>query len=130
MALGNKEIMARNIKFQMAKKGINQTELCNTLGFKPMTVSDWLRAKTYPRIDKIELMAQYFGITKAELVEDHTQNTEEAAYYLNPETARVAQEIFENSELRILFDAARDASPEDLRTTYKILLDLKSREKK
>ena len=57
MALGNKEIMAKNIKKYMAIKGVNQTEMCNALGFKFMTLSDWLHAKTYPRIDKIELMA-------------------------------------------------------------------------
>jgi transcriptional regulator with XRE-family HTH domain len=35
------------------------------------TFSDWVNAKTYPRIDKIELMANYFGISKADLVEEH-----------------------------------------------------------
>ena len=49
MALGNKEIMAKNIKKYMAIKGVNQTEMCNALGFKFMTLSDWLHAKTYPR---------------------------------------------------------------------------------
>lgn len=67
--LGNKEIMARNIRFYMEKAGVTQTELCNTLGFKMPTFSDWVHAKTYPRIDKIELMANYFGISKADLVE-------------------------------------------------------------
>lgn len=36
-------------------------------------------------------------------------------YYINPETAAIAQDIFENKELRLLFDAARDAAPEELR---------------
>ena len=49
-------------------------------------------------------------------------------YYLNEETAKVAQEIFENKELRVLFDAARDANPEDLRTTYDMLMALKRKE--
>ena len=87
MALGNKEIMARNIKAQLEKKGINQTELCNILGFKPMTVSDWLNAKTYPRIDKIEMMAAFFGITKSELVEAQDADDKEASpsYALTPD---------------------------------------------
>ncbi len=38
-------------------------------GFKHNTFSDWVNAKTYPRIDAIELMANYFGISKAFLVE-------------------------------------------------------------
>lgn len=71
--LGNKEIMAKNIRYYMAKHSVTQTELCNTLRIKMPTFSDWVNAKTYPRIDKIELMANYFGISKADLVEDHTK---------------------------------------------------------
>jgi len=67
--LGNKEIMAQNIKLYMAQNNVNATELCKALGIKQNTFSDWVNAKTYPRIDKIELMANYFGISKADLVE-------------------------------------------------------------
>lgn len=66
----NKEVMARNIRYYMDKNGVNATELCNTLGIKHNTFSDWVNAKSYPRIDKIERMAQYFNISKAFLVED------------------------------------------------------------
>lgn len=72
--LGNKEVMAKNIKHYMRLSNISQTDLCNTLGFKMSTFSDWIHAKTYPRIDKIELLANYFGITKADLVEEHNDN--------------------------------------------------------
>lgn len=70
--LGNKQIMANNIRYYMHIHSVSQTEICNTLGFKMPTFSDWVNAKTYPRIDKIELMANYFGVTKADLVEDHS----------------------------------------------------------
>lgn len=66
----NREVMARNIKRNMEKMGVNATEICKALDIKQNTFSDWINAKTYPRIDKIEKMAQYFGISKAELVED------------------------------------------------------------
>lgn len=68
--LGNKQIMAKNIRYYMDKHSITQTEICNTLGIKMPTFSDWVNAKTYPRIDKIELMANYFGISKSDLVEE------------------------------------------------------------
>lgn len=67
--LGNKDIMAQNIRYYMSLYKVNQTEICNTLGIKMPTFSDWVNAKTYPRIDKIELMANYFGISKSDLVE-------------------------------------------------------------
>ena len=49
-------------------------------------------------------------------------------YYLNEETRDMAQKIFEHKELRMLFDAARDASPEDLETVHSMLLALKRKE--
>ena len=67
----NKEIMAANIKLYMEKNQVNATEICKALGIKHNTFSDWVNAKTYPRIDKIELLAKYFGINKANLVESH-----------------------------------------------------------
>ena len=67
--LGNKEIMAKNITRYMQEKGINRADFCRDLGFNYNTVSDWIHARKYPRIDKIEAMAHYFGITKADLVE-------------------------------------------------------------
>lgn len=69
----NKEIMARNIKYYMDKEGVNATEICSSLGFKQNTFSDWVNAKTYPRIDAIEKMANYFHISKAFLVDDIRQ---------------------------------------------------------
>ena len=50
-------------------------------------------------------------------------------YYLNDETAQMAQKLFQNKELRVLFDAAQDASPEDLKTTYDMLMALKKKER-
>lgn len=66
----NKEVMARNLKKYMEKKGVNAAEVCNALGFKPNTYSNWINAKIYPRIDKIQMLADFFGISKAALVED------------------------------------------------------------
>ena len=66
----NKEVMASNIKYYMELNHVNSTEMCKALGFKQSTFSNWINAKIYPRIDKIEKMANYFGITKADLVEE------------------------------------------------------------
>ena len=50
-------------------------------------------------------------------------------YYINDETASIAQEIFDNKELRLLFDAAKDAQPDDLQTVHQMLLALKRKER-
>lgn len=68
--LGNKEIMAKNIQRLMQLHGKDRNTICRDLNFKYTTFTDWINANTYPRIDKIELMANYFGVSKAELVEE------------------------------------------------------------
>lgn len=77
-SLGNKEIMSKNIRYYMSINNVTQTDVCNTLGFKMSTFSDWIHARTYPRIDKIEMLANYFGIEKSDLVEDKKKSTESA----------------------------------------------------
>lgn len=72
--LGNKEIMAKNIKKYMDLKRIDRAKLSSDLNISYTTVSDWVNGKTYPRIDKIEMLANYFGITKSQLVEDNNIN--------------------------------------------------------
>ena len=88
--LGNKQIMAKNIRYYMNKHSVSQTEICNTLGIKMPTFSDWVNAKTYPRIDKIELMANYFGISKADLVEEHTAQSTNSNAVTIKDLGRVA----------------------------------------
>lgn len=70
--LGNKEVMAKNLKRLMSSKGVNATDVCRALKFKHNTFSSWVNCKTYPRIDKIEMMAKYFDVSKSALIEDYT----------------------------------------------------------
>ncbi|GAW63103.1 peptidase s24-like protein [Ligilactobacillus acidipiscis DSM 15836] len=69
--LGNKEVMSANIKKYMDRNGIDRSKLASDLGQAYTTVSDWVNGKTYPRIDKIEMLADYFHIEKADLVEEN-----------------------------------------------------------
>lgn len=65
-----KQIMAKNIQKYLNRKGVSQTDMAKDLGFPEMTVSNWLNAKTYPRPDKIQLMADYFNIRRSDLIEE------------------------------------------------------------
>lgn len=91
--LGNKQIMAENIKYYMREKDVRPTDICHTLNFPMPTFSDWINAKTYPRIDKIELMANYFGISKSDLVEDRTSAKSSSSPYTINVLGRVAAGI-------------------------------------
>ena len=68
--LGNKEVMAKNLKHYVTRSGKTQKEIASVVGVAPSTFNDWLKAKKYPRIDKIEILADYFGILKSDLIEE------------------------------------------------------------
>ena len=72
--LGNKEIFAKNLAHYLDRSGKDQKEMAEIVGVAPSTFNEWMRAKKYPRMDKIEMLANYFGIQKSDLIEDHSEN--------------------------------------------------------
>lgn len=70
----SKEVFAENLRYYMESRGKNQKELAEIVGVSAPTMNDWLKAKKYPRIDKIEILANYFGIMKSDLIEDKKEN--------------------------------------------------------
>lgn len=73
MAVWSKEVFAKNLRRYMERKGKSQKELAEIVGVSAPTMHDWLKAKKYPRIDKIEILADYFGILKSDLIEEKTE---------------------------------------------------------
>ena len=68
--LGNKRVMSKNIKRLMEEKNVTAKEMSKALNIPYTTLLSWLKADNYPRIDKIEAMAFYFGVLKSELIEE------------------------------------------------------------
>ena len=75
--IGNKNIMARNLAYYVERSGKNQRELAGALGVATSTFNDWMKGKTYPRIDKIEMLADIFGLLKSDLIEEQTEEHRE-----------------------------------------------------
>lgn len=72
--LGNKEILAKNLAYYMTIFDVDRNKICSDLDIPYTTLSDWLNAKKYPRIDKIEMLSLYFDINKSDLIEDKNKN--------------------------------------------------------
>lgn len=68
--LGNKKIMGNNILRLLNENGIDRKDFAKTIGVPYSTLTNWINGVTYPRIDKIQKMADYFEIEKADLVEE------------------------------------------------------------
>lgn len=79
----SKEVFAKNLKRYIEEKGILQKELADIIGVSSTSVNDWVNGKKFPRIDKIEMLAEYFGILKSDLIEDKSmkEKPEEMAVF-------------------------------------------------
>lgn len=106
--LGNKEIFAQNLEYYMKLREIDRTKISEILNIPYTTVSDWLNAKKYPRIDKIEMLANYFNIEKSDLIEEKGKQN--------------------YSELDILFDKHKDILTESDKNIIKAIIEERKRE--
>lgn len=74
--LGNKEIFSKNLKYYMALNNKDRNDICHDLKFPYTTFAEWYNGNIYPRIDKIEMLANYFNIKKSDLIEKHENEDE------------------------------------------------------
>lgn len=70
--LGNKEIFSKNLRRYMKINNKDRSDVSRDLEIPYSTLTDWYNGNIYPRIDKIQLLANYFGIQKADLVEENS----------------------------------------------------------
>lgn len=71
--MDNKNVFANNLKKQMELKGASRKDLSEALGISYFTITAWVNGTKYPRMDKVEMLANYFGIQKSDLIEDQQE---------------------------------------------------------
>lgn len=101
MKVENKEIFANNLSFYMEQKGVDRNTLCAELDLKYTTVRDWLKGITYPRIGKIELLANYFNINKSDLIENKN-STAQPSDSLLEEITNTARKLNTDNKKNVL----------------------------
>ena len=67
--MDNKDVFATNLKRYMDENGKSRKEVSEAIGVSYYTFTDWAKGKKYPRMDKVEKLAEYFGILKSDLIE-------------------------------------------------------------
>lgn len=110
------------------EKGVTAYKVCKATGITTATISNWKAGRYTPKQEKMQKIADFFGVSLEYLMTGKEKEGGEK-YYLNEETAQVAQEIFENKELRALFDVQKDMEPEDLKALHNMALALKRKER-
>ena len=121
------------IKVLREKFGLTQEELAEKLGTTKQTIFKYeTNVITNIPSDKIEKMAELFGVSPAYLMgwdEDQTSGQNEG-YYFDDEAAELAQEIYEDPELRVLLKAKRDLSKDDMEVIVNMIKALQAKDGK
>ena len=112
-------------------KGYSINRLEKELGFARSSINKF--NTNTPSVDKIRQIAELLDVsvdalTGKERTSDYVVRTDDGnellieTYYLNEETTKMAQFMFENPNYKVLFDASRKVKPEDIQIV-KALLD-------
>lgn len=104
----------------LALKGLTVADVCKATGISQSTMSNWKRRNNLMTGKNAKILADFFGVSL-----DYLMTGNDDGYYTNDDTAQAAEEVFRNKDLRILFDAARDSKPEDIRLAAEMLKRLK-----
>ena len=118
-----------NIKKWRECRNLKQSELAEMLGVSDKTVSSWEINRTEPKMGMVERISSALQCKKTDIIGiDETESSDDH-YYINDETRQIAQEVFENPDLRSLFHVARDIPPERLKAHIEFMKSLKAQEK-
>ena len=101
-----REIFIKNLRYIMEKKGITQADICRELKIPSATISNWCTGQRYPRIDKMQQLADLLGVTYSTL----TTETGLQDY----EDQQRLEALHQDPRLGLLFDRSRKMSREDV----------------
>ena len=122
-------IFSKRLRYYLNKFDMTQAELAKKIGVGTTSVYNWCNGIKTPRMDKVDAMCDLFHCNRSDLIEVKAEESDDH-YYLNDETRQIAQEAFENPELRTLFKVARDIPPERLKAHIEFMKSLKEQEQK
>lgn len=124
--MGEKEyakIIAKNLRNWMLKRDVTQADLCRDLDLSKTTVSSWMNGVRTPRMSKIDMLCDYLGCSRADLMEPTREE-----YYLNHETARLAQEMFDDPDVKAFFHMKRTMDPDVFSSHFRFMKEAYRRE--
>ena len=116
--------MYENYEKILKERGLTNYKVSKDTGIAQSELSTWKTKGTTPKADKLQILAEYLGVSIDYLL-GVQQNAQPEEYYQNNEASRAAQEAFDNPDMRILFDAAKGSRPEDIRMAAEMLRRLK-----
>ena len=107
------------------RSGKKTIDVARATGIPSSTFTDWKKGRSTPKQDKLQKIADYFGVSIEYLMtgKEPTIDSSTQGYYIDEETARTAQEIYNND--KILFDVYNTVDKERLVDFAKKLAELR-----
>lgn len=115
-----RKIFVKKLNYYMNLNNKKQIDLMNDLGLSSATVSSWCTGTKLPRMGKIQMLADYLGVEKSDLLEEKKEESDNT-YYLNEDAREMAQFMYDNPEYKVLFDASRKVKKEDIEFVKQML---------
>ena len=108
-------------------RGVKDADVVRATGITKSTFSDWKSGRSEPKKEKLQKIADFFDVSLEYLMTGEEKEGGET-YYLNDETREIAQEIFENPDLKSLFDMSRKMTPERLKAHIEFIKKMQDSE--
>lgn len=109
----------------LRKNNKKAADVARATGIPSSTFSDWKKGKSSPKQEKLQKIADYFGVSVEYLL---TGKERQQGYYLNEDTAKIAQEMYEDPDMRSLFDMKRKMPADRFSSHVKFMKELYEKE--
>lgn len=121
--------IARRFNYILNLRNMRAQELAEKAHMSKSAISHYVNGNRSPNNSTAVILGEILSVNPLWLMDlSDTMREPKYVYYDTDDVQELAQQIFENEELRLLFDAAKDAVPEDLQTVHTMLMALKSKE--
>lgn len=111
----------------LERTGESTADVCRATGIYQSTISNWKKRRNKLNPEYAKLIADHFNVSVDYLMYgtgSEKESVEGMKYYFNDETARLAEEMYKNDDLRMLADSTRKMSPEDIKALKTMALAL------
>ena len=119
------------IKNRRVELGLTLKDVAQAVGVSEGTVSRWESGNiTNMKRNKIAALAKVLRISPTIIMgwNESVVFEDNSCYYLNPEAAKMAQEIYDNPQYKVLFDATKKLKPESIKEVMKFIDYQKAKE--
>ncbi len=110
-----RRLFAKRLNYYLERNDYTQADMARHMGVSTATTAKWCTGQTMPRVDKIQSICNWLGISKSDLLAtDEEIEDDRPDYYFDKDARDLAQFLFDNPNYKVLFDASRKVKAKDI----------------